>query len=226
MAVNLINFSEWVFGSNVDASDAFFSTIFKNNLKASNECKIRDINELNMIDHKFIKKSYNLSSRTSIDDLKSKIKLNYVNRTFCHKYIDWYIVKPLGNSGCDTYRTYFAVYLPNTDAIDQVKLNLVDYSKPCFSCDYLQIIDMSDGKESKLFIGGLNQPEPSCRCGEEHEWEWCLYHEDCLEIYFAECKKCGIKKKKTIGDNRSIQWNKNHGWRYNVPLTKATVNVF
>lgn len=216
MAVDLINLSDWIFRNNEEGLDSFFSEVFKNNLKASDKCKIRDVEELNKIDTEYIKREYKYTSMKPIEDLKSDVKTNYINNNFCLKYHNWYIVKPLGLRGCDSYRTFFSVFLPDK-AMDKVKQSFIDYSKPCFSCNYIQLIDMTDGKQSILFIGGLDEPEPSCKCGEDHKWMWDIYRDDCLEVYFAECEKCGIKRKKIIGDDRNYQWNKNQGWRYFDP---------
>jgi len=223
MSLSLIKLADWAFGKNDYEANNFFNEIFANKLKFSSDCKKRDIADFNNIDIDFVKKDYKFKSKEMVENLKTEIRTSYLNKKFSLRMNYWYIIKPIGYHGNDSYRDFFALYIPNADVFEDVKNALVNMSKPCFCCDYVQIIDMSDGKTSTIFIGGLNEPEPPCKEGCSHDWYWTVYNKDFLEIYFAECKKCGIKKSKVIGDNRNHLWNENHGWRYKQKSTLANI---
>ena len=231
MQLDLISLLEWL-KFNERETNEFLSASMNNRVKTNSRVTRRNINELIELDREYIKKSYKAKTTTKIEEIRSEIKLDYVSKRFYLKYIDWYIVKPLGKNGSDSYRIFFPLYLPNSDAIEQVKNYLVDLRCPCFQFDYLSLTDMTDGKETVIFLGAMNEAEPQCKSQQGHKWEWNAFHEDVKEIYLAKCCNCGIEREAIIGDNRNHQWNENHGWRYlspdNIPFTdgsKETVEI-
>ncbi len=225
MPLDLISLVQWL-KFNERETDEFFSACMNNRIKTSSRVTKRSINELIELDREYLKKAYNAKTTTKIEEIRSGVKVDYVSQKFYLKYIDWYIVKPLGKNGLDSYRVFFPLYLPNTEALEQIKNYLVDFRCPCFPFDYISLTDMTDGKETIIFIGAMNEAEPMCKSPLGHKWEWNVFREDVKEIYLAKCSHCGIEREAVIGDNRNHQWNENHGWRYlspdNIPFTDGS----
>lgn len=209
-------FVDWIF-YNQRELNSFMNSCFENYQKTNSlKTNKRNIDMLNELDFEYIKKDYGKKSENSISDLKSEVKSAYMTKKYSLRFIDWYIIKPISKNGIESSQIFFALYFPCTEAIDEIKRYIIDKTQPCFECDYIIVTDMTNGKESVIFLGGLDEPEPNCTSlTKEHKWDWCIYRDDTKEILFAECKTCGITKSAVIGDDRGYQWNENHGWRYN-----------
>lgn len=213
MPLDLISLVNWLKLNDKEINE-FFSECLKNNVSIKDRPCKRFINDLKDIDIQFVFKAYNSTSKSKVEEIRSSVKADYISKIFSLKYIDWYMVRPLGKNGTDPYRILFPLYLPNTEVFDQVKQYLIDFREPCFDFDYISLTDMTDGKETVLFLGSMNESEPKCLSDFEHKWNWSVYREDFKEIYFAKCERCGIEKEALIGDIRDYKWNENHGWRY------------
>jgi hypothetical protein len=216
MPLDLISLTEWLKLNERELND-FCSSCFTNNIKTNTTTTKRNITELIEIDREYLAKAYNSKSTAKIEEIRSAVKTDYLSKKFYLKYIDWYIVRPLGKNGNDSFQVFFPLYLPNTEALEQIKNYLIDFRQPCFNFDYISLTDMTDGKETILFLGAMNEAEPCCTNKLGHKWDWMVFREDVKEIYLAKCERCGIEKEAIIGDDRNHMWNKNHGWRYFSP---------
>lgn len=216
MPIDFISLVQWL-NLNEREISSLCSSCFDNPVKTNTSTIKRSIEELLEIDREFIKKKYGASTTNRVEEIRAKVKTDYMSGEFSMKYAEWYIMKPLGKHCADSFRTYFPLYLPNTHALDKLGNSIVDLRKPCFTFDYLSITDMTNGKESILFVGAMNDAEIKCTNLVGHDWEWDVFREDGREVYFARCKNCGLEKEAVIADDCAPEWNENHGWRYSMP---------
>lgn len=216
MPLDLITLMQWLKFSEND-TNVFCTSTLENKIKTESKNTKRNIKELLDLDKEFLEKAYKSHSISKFEEIKSGVKTDYLTRNFFLKYIDWYIVKPIGKGGIDTYRTFFPLYIPNTEALEQVKNYLVDLRCPCFTFDYISLTDMTDGHETIMFLGAMSEAETPCNNLVGHHWEWSVFHEDAKEIYLAKCVNCGLVKESILGDTRNHLWNENHSWRYSFP---------
>ena len=216
MPVDFISLIQWLKLSDREIN-SFCSACFDNPVKTNTTTIKRSVEELLDIDRAFIKKKYGAVTNLKVEDIRSKIKTEYMSGEFNMNYADWYIIKPLGKRCTDSFRTYFPLYLPKEKALDKLSNYFIDLRKPCFTFDYVSITDMTNGKENILFVGAMNDAEIKCKnlCG--HDWEWDVFREDGHEVYFAKCRHCNLEKEAIIGDDCDHMWNENHGWRYSMP---------
>ena len=215
--MSLLKLNEWLFGTEQNKSNLFFDSVFRDSYLMSEE-NIRNENDIDKIDTLFLAKNYDATTQKQRDILKADVRTEFLNKKYSSRRIDWFIVKPIGLFGSSTYRSFCAVYVPNTETIKELKLFLCDLTKACFSFNFVSVIDMTDGTEEIVYVGNLRQPEPKCKEGFRHKWDWDCYNEDGVENFTATCIHCGLKKSLVTGDNRNYKWNEAHSWRYHKDI--------
>lgn len=216
MPVDFISLIQWL-KLNDREINSFCSACFDNPVKTNTTTIKRGMDDLVELDRNFIKKNYGATTTNRIEEIRAKVKTDYMIGDFNFKHKDWYIMKPLGKHCADSFRTYFPLYLPNSHAMDKLSSYIVDLKQPCFTFDYISMTDMTNGKESILFVGAMNDAEIKCTSLTGHNWEWDVFREEGHEVYYAKCKNCGLEKEAIIGDDCDPSWNENHGWRYSKP---------